>query len=89
MHVVERVEAYDHVTRNRFVTRYACHHGYYSEMKQRAIVGTAKSAARLGGERNRTWTGPAKLVSVRPRSPTAAGLQRLQVRAEGGAGVAA
>lgn len=28
-HVVERVETYDHVSRNRFVTRYAYHHGYF------------------------------------------------------------
>jgi RHS repeat-associated protein len=29
VHVVERVETYDHISRNRFVTRYAYHHGYY------------------------------------------------------------
>ncbi len=29
VHVVERVETYDRVARNRFVTRYAYHHGYY------------------------------------------------------------
>lgn len=29
VHVVERVETYDHISRNRFVTRYAFHHGYY------------------------------------------------------------
>ena len=29
MHVVERVETYDHISRNRFVTRYAYHHGYF------------------------------------------------------------
>ena len=29
VHVVERVEIYDHVSRNRFVTRYAYHHGYF------------------------------------------------------------
>ncbi len=29
VHVVERVETYDHVGRNRFVTRYAYHHGYF------------------------------------------------------------
>ena len=28
VHVVERVETYDHISRNRFVTRYAYHHGY-------------------------------------------------------------
>jgi RHS repeat-associated protein len=29
VHVVEQVETYDHVSRNRFVTRYAYHHGYF------------------------------------------------------------
>ena len=29
MHVVERVETFDHISRNRFVTRYAYHHGYF------------------------------------------------------------
>ena len=29
VHVVERVETIDHVSRNRFVTRYAYHHGYF------------------------------------------------------------
>lgn len=29
VHVVERVETLDHVGRNRFVTRYAYHHGYF------------------------------------------------------------
>ena len=29
VHVVERVETWDHVRRNRFVTRYAYHHGYF------------------------------------------------------------
>lgn len=29
VHVVERVEVYDWISRNRFVTRYAHHHGYY------------------------------------------------------------
>lgn len=29
VHVVERVETLDHVSRNRFVTRYAYHHGYF------------------------------------------------------------
>lgn len=29
VHVVERVETSDHVSRNRFVTRYAYHHGYF------------------------------------------------------------
>jgi RHS repeat-associated protein len=29
VHVVERVEIYDHISRNRFVTRYSYHHGYF------------------------------------------------------------
>jgi RHS repeat-associated protein len=29
VHVVERIETYDHISRNRFVTRYAYHHGYF------------------------------------------------------------
>jgi RHS repeat-associated protein len=34
VHVVERVETYDHVNRNRFVTRYAYHHGYYDRVER-------------------------------------------------------
>nr|WP_281720112.1 SpvB/TcaC N-terminal domain-containing protein [Nitrosomonas nitrosa] len=29
VHVVEHVETYDHISGNRFVTRYAYHHGYF------------------------------------------------------------
>lgn len=29
VHVVERVETYDYISRNRFVSRYAYHHGYF------------------------------------------------------------
>ena len=29
VHVVERVETFDHITRNRFVTRHVYHHGYF------------------------------------------------------------
>ena len=29
VHVVERVETHDHISHNRFVTRYAYHHGYF------------------------------------------------------------
>lgn len=29
VHVVERVETYDHISCNRFVTRYVYHHGYF------------------------------------------------------------
>jgi len=34
VHVVERVETYDHVSRNRFVTRYAYHHGYFDGLER-------------------------------------------------------
>jgi RHS repeat-associated protein len=34
VHVVERVEVYDHVSRNRFVTRYRYHHGYYDGVER-------------------------------------------------------
>ena len=34
VHVVERVETYDHVSRNRFVTRYAYHHGYFDGIER-------------------------------------------------------
>ncbi|MCI0392945.1 MAG: FG-GAP-like repeat-containing protein [Acidobacteria bacterium] len=29
VHVIERVETFDHISRNRFVTRYVYHHGYF------------------------------------------------------------
>jgi RHS repeat-associated protein len=32
--VVERVETYDYISRNRFVTRYAYHHGYYDGVER-------------------------------------------------------
>jgi RHS repeat-associated protein len=34
VHVVERVETYDHVSRSRFVTRYAYHHGYFDGVER-------------------------------------------------------
>lgn len=34
VHVVERVETWDHIGRNRFVTRYAYHHGYFGEERE-------------------------------------------------------
>jgi len=34
IHVVERVETYDYVSRNRFVTRYAYQHGYYDGVER-------------------------------------------------------
>ena len=34
VHVVSRVEAYDWVSRNRFVSRYAYHHGYYDGIER-------------------------------------------------------
>ncbi len=38
VHVVERVETYDYISRNRFVTRYAYHHGYF-DGKEREFRG--------------------------------------------------
>lgn len=34
VHVVERIEAYDHISRNRFVTCYAYHHGYFDGVER-------------------------------------------------------
>ena len=34
VHVVERVETCDHISRNRFVTRYAYHHGFYDGIER-------------------------------------------------------
>ena len=34
VHVVERVESYDYISRNRFVTRYAYHHGYFDGVER-------------------------------------------------------
>ena len=34
VHCVERVETYDHVSGNRFVTRYAYHHGYFDGIER-------------------------------------------------------
>src|SRR6266567_9544641 len=34
VHVVERVETIDRVSRNRFVTRYAYHHGYFDGLER-------------------------------------------------------
>jgi hypothetical protein len=34
VHVVEHVETYDHISRNRFVTRYAYHHGYFDGIER-------------------------------------------------------
>ncbi|MEU7730182.1 SpvB/TcaC N-terminal domain-containing protein [Streptomyces sp. NPDC040724] len=34
VHVVERVETYDHISRNRFVTRYAYHHGHFDGVER-------------------------------------------------------
>jgi RHS repeat-associated protein len=38
VHVVERVETFDRISRNRFVTRYAYHHGYF-DGKEREFRG--------------------------------------------------
>jgi RHS repeat-associated protein len=34
VHVVERAETYDHISRNRFITRYAYHHGYFDGVER-------------------------------------------------------
>ena len=34
VHVVERVQSYDYISRNLFVTRYAYHHGYYDGVER-------------------------------------------------------
>ena len=34
VHVIERVETYDRISRNRFVTRYAYHHGYFDGVER-------------------------------------------------------
>lgn len=34
VHVVERVETYDHISRNRFVSRYSYHHGYFDGVER-------------------------------------------------------
>jgi RHS repeat-associated protein len=34
VHVVERVETCDHISRNRFVSRYAYHHGYFDGIER-------------------------------------------------------
>lgn len=34
VHVVERVETFDNISRNRFVTRYAYHHGYFDGVER-------------------------------------------------------
>ena len=34
VHVVERMETFDHISNNRFVTRYAYHHGYFDGIER-------------------------------------------------------
>ncbi|MFB7287796.1 SpvB/TcaC N-terminal domain-containing protein [Actinacidiphila glaucinigra] len=34
VHVIDRVETYDHISRNRFVTRYAYHHPYFDGVER-------------------------------------------------------
>lgn len=34
VHVVERIEIFDHISRNRFVTRHAFHHGYFDGVER-------------------------------------------------------
>jgi RHS repeat-associated protein len=57
VHVVARVDTYDHISRNRFVTRHAYHHGYFDGV-EREFRGfgmveqwdTEEFAALTGGE---------------------------------------
>ena len=51
VHVVERVETYDYVSRNRFVTRYAYHHGYLR--RRRARVPRLRQGGAVGHRRVR------------------------------------
>lgn len=39
VHVIERVETYDWISRNRFVTRYAYHHGFFDGTEDREFRG--------------------------------------------------
>jgi RHS repeat-associated protein len=34
VHVIDRVETYDHISRNRFVSRYTYHHGYFDGVER-------------------------------------------------------
>ena len=71
VHVVERVETYDWISRNRFVTRYAYHHGYYDGDRARVprlrhgrAVGH-RGARRAHAERRLSRRRP---TSTRPRT---------------------
>ena len=52
VHVVERVETDDYVSRNRFVTRYAYHHGHFDGEEREfrgfgmVVCGTSTTAVR-------------------------------------------
>ena len=65
VHVVERVETYDYISRNRFVTHYAYHHGYFDgeerefrgfgmveqwDTEELAALGDTNPLAPIGGE---------------------------------------
>ena len=65
VHVVERVETFDHISRNRFATRYAYHHGHFDgeerefrgfgmveqwDTEQLTALGATNSLAPIGGE---------------------------------------
>ncbi|MFE2283309.1 SpvB/TcaC N-terminal domain-containing protein [Streptomyces sp. NPDC059443] len=56
VHVVERVETYDAVSRNRFVTRYAYHHGYF-DGEEREFRGFGR-VDQIDTERIRAVSGP-------------------------------
>lgn len=51
VHVVERVETYDHISRNLFVTRYTYHHGYFDGVEREFRGFRHGGAVRHGGVR--------------------------------------
>ena len=58
VHVVSRVDTYDRISRNRFVTRYSYHHGYYDGIEREfrgfgrvEQTDTEEFATLTGGER--------------------------------------
>ena len=67
--MVERVETYDCISRNRFVTRYAYHHGYF-DGSEREFRGFGMVEQWI--PRNSLRSAPAvtfrrRLISTRPR----------------------
>lgn len=70
VHVVKRVETYDDVSRNRPVTRYAYHHGYYDGV-ERESEGSAESTNSIPKNSRRlplAGTSRPATISKRPRT---------------------